>query len=156
MSEDGKTNFQVQRIYVKDVSFESPGAPEVFLEERNPKINVQLNNSARRMGESSEYEVEVGVTVTAIHNDKTMYLVEVRQAGIFTITGVEGANLDHMLGAYCPDILFPYLRQAVSELIALGSFQPFLLQPINFQALYRDAKAKRDKEQAEGAGEQAH
>lgn len=149
MSKNEEKKFQIQRVYVKDVSFEAPGTPDVFLDEWNPKINVQLNNNARRIGEGTEYEVEVNATVTATHDEKTVYLAEVRQAGIFTVEGLEGEELDHLLGAYCPGILFPYLRQTVSELITRGSFPPFLMQPINFEVLYRDARAKREQEKAE-------
>lgn len=152
MSKNEEKKFQIQRIYVKDVSFEAPGAPEVFTEEWQPKINVQLSNSARRIGEGGEFEVEVNSTITATREDKTVYLAEVRQAGIFTVEGLEGEELDHLLGSYCPGILFPYLRQTVSDLISRGSFPPFLMQPINFEVLYRDARAKRDQEKAESEG----
>ena len=140
--------FQLQRIYLKDASFECPGAPEVFLEEWKPKVNVQLNNGARRIGETDEFEVELTVTVTAKDEkeEKTFYLAEVKQAGIFTITGVEGEELEHLLGAYCPNILFPYLREVVSSTISHGSFPAFQLQPINFEGLFQQAKAKRAEE----------
>jgi preprotein translocase subunit SecB len=147
MSEQAQRVFQIQRIYVKDLSFEAPNSPEVFLGQWNPKANLQLNNHARRIGEANEYEVEVSVTLTAEQDEKTVYLVEVKQAGIFTISGIEGEELEQLLGAYCPNILFPYLREVVATTITHGSFPVFQLQPINFDALFQQAKAKRAEEQ---------
>lgn len=144
MTEEEQRAFQLQRIYVKDVSFEAPGTPRVFLDEWNPEINVQLNNEATAIAESTEYEVSITVTVTATQNDKTVYLAELCQAGVFTIQGMEGEELDQLLGAYCPSVLFPYLREALSDLIGRASFPPFLMQPINFDALYRDARNQRE------------
>lgn len=147
MSEAAAKTFQIQRIYVKDLSFEAPGAPAVFGSGWNPKANLQLNNQARRLGDTDEYEVEVHVTLTAEQDDKPVYLVEVKQAGVFTITGAEPAELEQLLGAYCPNILFPYLREVVASTIGHGSFPAFQLQPINFDALFQQAKARRDQEQ---------
>jgi preprotein translocase subunit SecB len=143
---DQQRVFQIQRIYVKDLSFESPGAPTVFLDKWNPTANLQLNNHARRLGEGNEYEVEVAVTLTAEQDGKTVYLVEVKQAGIFTISGIEGEELEQLLGAYCPNVLFPYLREVVASLVTHGSFPAFQLQPINFDGLFQQAKAKRAEE----------
>lgn len=149
MSEEQQRQFQVQRIYVKDLSFEVPGAPQIFLEQGQPKVNVQLANQARRIGESNEFEVEVTVTVTAEVNEKTAYVAEVKQAGVFIIAGVSDVEIEQLLGAYCPNVLFPYIREAISSLIGKGSFAPFHLQPINFDALFQQAQAKRAAEQAE-------
>ena len=145
--------FQLQRIYLKDASFECPGAPQVFLEEWKPKVNVQLNNGARRIGETDEFEVELTVTVTAKDEkeEKTFYLAEVKQAGIFTVKGVEGEERAQLLGAYCPNVLFPYLREVVSSTISHGSFPAFQLQPINFEGLFQQAKAKRAEESRQKA-----
>ena len=114
-------------------------------------MNVQLNNSARRIGEGTEYEVEVTVTVTAKSEDeqKTFYLAEVKQAGIFTLAGIEGEERDQLLGSYCPNVLFPYAREVVSDLVAKGSFPQMILQPLNFEALYQQ---QREKQQS-GDGE---
>ncbi|MDF1628776.1 MAG: protein-export chaperone SecB [Alcanivoracaceae bacterium] len=147
MSEQEKRVFQIQRIYVKDLSFESPNSPDVFSGQWNPTANMQLNNQARKVGEGNEYEVEVGVTLTAEQDGKTLYLVEVKQAGIFTISGIEGEELEQLLGAYCPNVLFPYLREVVASTINHGSFPAFQLQPINFDGLFQQAKAKRAEEQ---------
>ncbi|MDX1804252.1 MAG: protein-export chaperone SecB [Alcanivorax sp.] len=148
MADEQQRVFQLQRIYLKDASFECPGAPEVFLQEWKPKVNVQINNAARRLGESSEYEVEVTVTVTAQdeQEEKTFYLVEVKQAGIFSVAGIEGEELDQLLGAYCPNLLFPYAREAVSGLVAKGSFPQMMLQPINFDALYQQQKQQQQQD----------
>lgn len=150
--EKQQTVFQVQRVYLKDASFECPGAPDVFLQEWKPKVNVQLNNSARRVGETSEYEVEVTVTVTAKdeNEEKTFYLAEVKQAGIFTVEGIEGEDRAQLLGAYCPGLLFPYAREAISDLVAKGSFPQMLLQPINFEALYQQKRQQQQQQQAGG------
>ncbi|MFP1683744.1 protein-export chaperone SecB [Alloalcanivorax sp. C16-1] len=150
MAEEQKKTFQLQRVYLKDTSFECPGAPDIFLQEWKPKMNVQLNSAARRLGEGNEYEVEITVTVTAKSEDeqKTFYLVEVKQAGIFTVAGIEGEEREQLLGAYCPNLLFPYAREVVSDLVAKGSFPQMLLQPINFEALYLQ---QREQQQAGAA-----
>lgn len=155
MSEQQQRVFQVQRIYVKDLSFEAPGTPEVFLEQGQPKVNVQLGNHVRRLKEGGdEFEVEVTVTVTAEVNDKAAYVAEVKQAGVFLVQGIDGPELEHLLGAYCPNILFPYIRETISSLVTRGSFAPFMLQPINFDALFQQAQAQRAEQ--ETSGETAH
>ena len=151
MSEQQEPAFRIQRIYVKDVSFESPGAPQVFQSEYQPKVGVQLNNAARHIGESDDYEVEITVTLTAEQDDKTVYLVEVKQAGIFTVSGLADDEREHLLGAYCPNVLFPYARETIASLVQKGSFPVFQLQPINFEALYQQAKAQRDAEKEKAA-----
>jgi preprotein translocase subunit SecB len=156
MNDETRKTCQLQRVYAKDISFEAPAAPDAFLEEWDPKINVQLNNDARRLGEGNEFEVSVTTTVTASREEKTIYLAEVTQAGIFTIEGMEGEELDQILGAYCPGLLFPYLRATITDLVTRGSFPQFVLQPINFDALYRDAKAQREQQEGEGESERTH
>jgi preprotein translocase subunit SecB len=146
MSEQVQRVFQIQRIFVKDLSFESPNSPAVFASQWNPTASLQLNNQARRIGEGNEYEVEVSVTLTAQQDGKTVYLIEVKQAGIFTISGVSDDELENLLGAYCPNILFPYLREVVASTVLHGSFPAFQLQPINFDGLFQQAKAKRAEE----------
>ncbi len=154
MADEQQQVFQLQRVYLKDASFECPGAPDVFLQEWKPKVNVQINNGAHRIGESTEYEVELTVTVTAKDEkeEKTFYLAEVKQAGIFTVKGIEGEELGQLLGAYCPNLLFPYVREVVSDLVAKGSFPQMLLQPINFDALYQQQR-QQQAAQAEAKGE---
>jgi|SRR5699024_1167370 len=147
MSENNQEQvFQLQRIYTKDISFESPAAPQVFLESWQPEVNLQLNTNAVRMNDSAnDYEVTLELTVTAQHEDTVVYLVEVQQAGIFTAAGFPPEEMDHLLGSYCPNLLFPYAREMVSSLVSSGTFPQLLLQPINFDALYHQAQ----QEQAE-------
>jgi preprotein translocase subunit SecB len=150
MAEENKKSMQLQRIYTKDVSLETPGVPDVFRSREQPRVDVQLSNGSNRIAETDDFEVTVTATVTARVNDSVVYLVEVAQAGIFSITGFEGDELEQVLGAYCPSIIFPYLREVISSLIDRASFPPFLLQPINFDALYREAKAKEQQGESSG------
>lgn len=132
--------FIIQKIYLKDVSFESPNAPSVFSNDGDasnwkPEINVQINSGNQSVGQGI-YEVVLTITVTAKQNKKTAFLVEVKQAGLFTVSGFPEENVAGMLGAYCPETLFPYAREAVSTLVTNGGFPPLLLTPVNFNALY--------------------
>lgn len=146
----GDQQFQVQKIYLKDASFETPNAPGIFTHDWDPKINVELNTRAERVDEGV-YESVVTVTVTAKLEETTAYLCEVQQAGVFTIQGVEGERLNALLGGYCPQILFPYAREAVSELVAKGGFPQMLLAPVNFDALYAQQRAQQQQQQQQGA-----
>ena len=150
MAEEQSRVFKLQRIYVKDISFESPGAPEVFRHDWKPKMNMQLNNSARRLGDSDEYEVEITVTLTAEQDEKTVYLAEVKQAGIFTVQGAQEEEMEQLFGSFCPNILFPYAREAISSLVSRGTFPAFNLQPVNFDALLAQAKAEGKSTAPEG------
>ena len=135
MSEENQ-EFAIQKLYLKDVSFESPNSPQAFTDgEWQPQVNVQLNTSNRVISEGV-YEVVLDITVTAKQNDTTAFLVELKQAGVFSLTGFAEENLGGMLDVYCPDTLFPYAREAISELINKGGFPQLLLQPVNFNALY--------------------
>ncbi len=145
--------FQLQRIYTKDISFEVPGAPEIFLKQFQPKIDVNLNTSAKKLEDSSDYDVTLDLTVTASDEEKTVYLVEIKQAGIFNIDGIEGEELDQLLHAFCPSLIFPYAREVISDLIARGTFPQLLLQPINFEAAYVEA---RRQAQEKGQSEPSH
>ena len=128
--------FSIQKLYLKDVSFESPNAPAVFTEgEWQPEVNIQLNSSNQSIGQNN-YEVDLKITVTAKQNKKTAFLVELTQAGIFTISGFDQENLKGMLGAFCPETMFPFAREAIAELVSKGGFPPLLLAPVNFNALY--------------------
>jgi len=128
--------FAIQRIYVKDVSFESPNAPAVFADgEWKPEVNVQLNSTNQVVGQDV-YEVVLNITITAKQNEKTAFLVEVKQAGLFALSGFPKENLEGMLGAYCPEALFPFAREAVADFVNKGGFPPLILAPINFNALY--------------------
>ncbi|WAC62562.1 protein-export chaperone SecB [Pseudoxanthomonas sp. SL93] len=134
--------FTVEKIYVKDVSFEVPGAPGIFAENVQPELQLNLNQRVQRLGENA-FEVVLGVTLTCKAGDKTAYVAEVQQAGIFGLMGLEPQAIDVLLGTQCPNILFPYVRQLVSDLVQAGGFPPFFLQPINFEALYSESLRQR-------------
>ncbi|HEY0860362.1 MULTISPECIES: protein-export chaperone SecB [Pseudoxanthomonas] len=134
--------FTVEKIYVKDVSFEVPGAPAIFTENVQPELQLNLNQRVQRLGENA-FEVVLGVTLTCKAGDKTAYVAEVQQAGIFGLMGLEAQAVDVLLGTQCPNILFPYVRQLVSDLVQAGGFPPFFLQPINFEALYAESLRQR-------------
>ncbi|MEA3411050.1 MAG: protein-export chaperone SecB [Pseudomonadota bacterium] len=127
--------FEIQKLYLKDVSFESPGVPEVFTGEWKPETNVQLGTETRKL-QNDVHEVSLNITVTTTMEKNTAYLVELKQAGVFTLRGFNDAQLGHMLGSYCPNILFPFAREAIADLISKGGFPGFLLAPVNFDALY--------------------
>ena len=145
-----QAQLNLQRIYVKDVSFEAPGAPHIFQEQGQPNVEINLSQRTNVLG-TDVYEVVLSVTATCKVGDKTAYLAEVEQAGIFGIAGFDDANRDAVLGTYCPNVLFPYVRQIISDLVQNGGFPPFFLQPINFDALYAEQQRRR----AEGGAAQA-
>ncbi len=139
--------FGIEKLYIKDASIEVPGAPQIFTERTAPQVNVELGNAGQRL-DADVYEVELKVTVTAKIGEKTAFLIEVSQAGIFVIRGVPEENMDAILGVACPNILFPYAREAVSDMVTRAGFAPVLLSPINFEALYM-----QQKQQAAGAAQ---
>ncbi|MDH5823311.1 protein-export chaperone SecB [Luteimonas sp. RD2P54] len=146
--------FSVEKIYVKDVSFESPKAPQVFNEQAQPQLNMNLNQRVQKVGENG-YEVVLAITLTCTLGEgegNTVYVAEVQQAGVFGLAGFEANVLDAMLGTHCPNVLYPYARQLLGELIQAGGFPPFLLQPINFEALYAEGLRQRNARQQQGAG----
>ncbi|MBX3702109.1 MAG: protein-export chaperone SecB [Dokdonella sp.] len=145
-----QAQLNLQRIYIKDVSFEAPGAPQVFQEQGQPNVELNLSQRANALG-PDVYEVVLSITATCKVGDKTAYLAEVQQAGIFGVVGFDDASRNAILGSYCPNALFPYARQVISDLVQSGGFPPLFLQPINFDALY----AEQVRRQAEGAGAQA-
>ena len=128
-------NFGVQKIYVKDMSFETPNSPAVFTQDWKPEINLELNSQANKVADDV-HEVVLSLTVTAKLGETTAYLVEVQQAGIFAMKGFADAELPPMLGAFCPGTLYPYARETVSDLVARGGFPQLVLAPINFDALF--------------------
>jgi preprotein translocase subunit SecB len=142
-----QAQFTIQKIYVKDVSFEVPGAPQIFNEPGQPQLELNLNQKVARAADTV-FEVVLGITLTCKVNDKTVYLAEVEQAGLFGLAGFDERTLDMMLGTYCPNVLFPYARQAIGDLIAQGGFPPFYLQPINFEQLYAEGLRRRAEAQA--------
>jgi preprotein translocase subunit SecB len=128
-------SFAIHKIYVKDVSFETPNSPEVFQEEWQPSVNMDISNGARLLDEPY-YEVVLTVTVTVAFAEKTVYLAEVQQAGIFHIEGFDDEAVHRLTGTACPNILFPFAREMVSDLVIRGGFPQLLLAPVNFEALY--------------------
>jgi len=141
--------FTVDKIYTKDVSFEVPAGPAAFSEQTQPQLQMNLAQSVQRLN-GDAYEITLGVTLTCSAADKSLYLVEVKQAGVFTMSGFEPAQLDNLLGTHCPSVLYPYVRQLISSLVQSGGFPPFFLQPINFDALYAEGLRQRAAKQAEG------
>lgn len=140
--------FGIQKLYLKDVSFEAPNSPDVFQEQWQPDIQVNLNNHTERLGED-QYEVVLTVTVTAKQGDKTAFLVEVQQAGAFIIRNVNEEQLNAMTGSYCPGVLFPFARQTISEVVVHGGFPALLLNPINFDALYQQQLQQQQQQGAD-------
>lgn len=134
--------FSIDKIYVKDMSLEVPGAPEAFLEQSQPEIDMQLASEAKQIGDGF-FDVALTVTVTAKVADKVLFLVEVAQAGIFQIRNIPAEDLDPVIGVACPNILFPYARETVSNMVNRAGFPPVLLAPINFEALYMQQRAQQ-------------
>ncbi|MDZ7783184.1 MAG: protein-export chaperone SecB [Halioglobus sp.] len=148
-TEQPQQQFTVQRIYTKDLSFESPQTPGVFREQWSPQVNVELNTRSDRFDEEGNFEVVLVITITAKMNDKTAFLCEVHQAGVFMIRGFEGENLRRILGTAAPNILFPYARETIDNIVVKGGFPALMLAPVNFEALYQQAQ-----QQAKGAAEE--
>ncbi len=137
--ENTQPAISLEKIYVKDLSLEIPHAPKIFLERDNPQIDVQLHTQAGSV-EEGVFEVVAMATVTAKQGEKVMFLIEVKQAGIFRVRNVPAAELEAVLAVMCPNILFPYLREVVSDVAVRAGFAPVLLNPINFDALYQQQK----------------
>jgi len=131
--------FALQRIYLKDSSFESPGSPAVFQGEWQPKINFDIKTRNAKM-QDDLFEVVLVLTVEATQEDKPAFVVEVHQAGVFTVRDFDGEQLEQVLATFCPNILFPYAREVIDSLVVKGSFPALMLAPINFEALYAQQK----------------
>lgn len=138
--------FALQRIYLKDLSFESPIGAEVFSRQWKPQIKVDLNTKSDKAGDDL-YEVVLSITITATLDNETAFLIEVQQAGLFVVKGLEGEQLRQVLAIMCPNILFPYAREAIDSVASRGSFPALMLQPVNFEALYRQAVAQQEQQQ---------
>lgn len=134
--------FNMEKIYMKDLSLEIPHAPQIFLERDNPQIDVQLHTQAGSV-EKGVFEVVVMTTVTAKIGEKVMFLIEAKQAGIFQVRNVPTEELEPILAVMCPNILFPYLREVVSDVAVRAGFAPVLLNPINFDVLYQQQKRQQ-------------
>ena len=137
-----QAGFSIEKIYVKDASLEIPHAPQIFTDRTQPQISIELGNFAQML-EEGVFEVAIKVTVTSKIEDKTVFLVEVTQAGIFQIRNVPEENMEMIAGITCPNILFPYARETVSDLVVRAGFQPVLLNPINFEALFAQQKQQQ-------------
>ncbi len=136
MNQEAAPSFAIEKLYVKDISLEVPNAPEIFLESEGPEIGIQLQTAVAALGDDA-YEVTLTTTVTAnLGEEKTVFLVEVGQAGIFRVRNVPEDNLAPLLSIACPNILFPYAREVVSDIVSRAGFAPVVLQPVNFEALY--------------------
>ena len=151
-----ENQFSIQKIYTKDISFESPSTPESFnFQNWEPKIELNLNGANKRVSEGA-FEVILSVTATVKNNDKTAFLVEVHQGGVFSVAGFSADDTRYILNSQCLTILLPYAREVVSDLTSRGGFPPLLLNPVNFDALYakamQDQQAKENQPEDEEAG----
>ncbi len=152
ISEQTEPSFGIEKLYVKDLSVEVPNAPEIFLEREGPEIGIQFTTRARQLDET-HIEVELVVTVTAKIGEKTVFLVEANQAGIFRAANIPAEDIEPLMGIACPNILFPFAREVISDTVIRAGFAPVLLQPINFEALYR-ARLQEAQSNAESTPQQ--
>ena len=141
MEEQPQRIFNIEKIYVKDLSLEISDAPLVFLESEAPKIDMQLHIDDKNIKESM-HEVVLTVTITAKTKDKTLFLIEVQQAGVFQIINIDEAEMLPILNIVCPNVIFPYMRETISDIVTRAGFPPVILSPVNFEALYNESKQK--------------
>jgi len=127
--------FEIQRIYVKDLSFESPNTPQTFVEDWKPEVQLNLETKSHKV-QDNVHEVVLSITATVTSNKKSAFLIEIQQSGIFMINGFPADQLHQMLGSFCPNILFPYAREVISDVVVRGGFPQLILAPVNFDALY--------------------
>ncbi|MDR0578590.1 MAG: protein-export chaperone SecB [Candidatus Accumulibacter sp.] len=152
MAEQETPSFTIEKLYVKDLSLEVPNAPAVFLERETPEINLQLRTGAAKVGDDI-FEVTLTTTVTAKIGEKTVFLVEIGQAGLFRIRHVPEENIEPLLAIACPNILFPYAREVVADAVTRAGFAPVVLQPVNFEAMYAArAQQAQQAQQEQPAG----
>lgn len=147
--------FVIQKVYIKDVSFETPNSPAVFTQKWEPNVNLELSTAGRALADGV-HEVVLSLTVTAKLGDKTAYLVEAHQAGVFTIRGFSAEEMGPMLGSFCPNILFPFAREAVSDIVNKGGFPQLLLAPVNFDALFAQHMQSLKQDSAKPGAEPVH
>lgn len=133
--EQNQPVFAIEKLYVKDLSVEVPNAPEIYLEQEPPQVEIQLSSGGRAVGEGV-FEVVLTVTVTATVGERTVFLVEAGQAGIFRIMNIPEEQIEPLLAVACPNVLFPYAREVVSDAVSRAGFAPIVLQPVNFEAMY--------------------
>ena len=141
MEEQQQRIFNIEKIYVKDLSLEISDAPLVFLESEAPKVDMQMHIDDKNIKESM-HEVVLTVTITAKTKDKTLFLIEVQQAGVFQIINIEEAEMLPILNIVCPNVIFPYMRETISDIVTRAGFPPVILSPVNFEALYNESKQK--------------
>jgi len=142
--QNGQPVFSIEKLYVKDLSVEVPGAPQIFQEREAPQVEVSMNNAGKAISDGY-YEVVINITVTAKIKEKTVFLVEVAYGGVFQIRNVPDSEIEMVLGVTCPNILFPYLREVVSETVSRAGFPPVILHPMNFEAIYNARKQKGEE-----------
>jgi len=153
--EQTEQTFEIQKIYLKDVSFESPKSPALFQEKWEPVSNLNIGTQHREIGENL-YEVVITMTTTVTVNEQTAFLAEIQQAGIFALAGFEEGALGHVLGSYCPNTLFPYAREAISDLTTKGGFPTLVLAPVNFDAIYAQRQQEIQQREESGSDETKH
>lgn len=136
--------FAIQKLYTKDLSLEVPNSPDVFQSKWQPDVDVQLNSSCKKL-HHDVYEVKLAITATAKLQDKVAFLVEVQQAGIFTIAQFPKKQRDHLLGSYCPNLIFPFARELIADLVLRAGFPPVYISPVNFDALYAQQHLSKQK-----------
>ena len=147
LEEAAQQQFMVQKIYTKDISFETPSSPEVFREEWKPELDLQLTNEYKQLDDNN-HDVTLVATVTAKLGDKTAFLIEVKQAGIFSLIGYSNEEMGPLIGNHCPNILFPYLREVISDIVIKGGFPQLVLAPVNFDALYMNQLEQANQQAA--------
>lgn len=136
----------IEKVYIKDISYEAPNTPQVFMEQRVPEVGVQLNIAHAAIDQKEGlYQVILSVTVTAKFEDKNVFLAEVQQAGLFRVAGITGQDLPMVLEIGCPNILLPFAREAINDLVGKGGFPQLLINPVNFEALYQQKHAAASK-----------
>lgn len=147
--------FAIQRVYMKDVSFETPNSPAIFQKEWKPEVQLDLDTKSAKIADNT-YEVILSLTVTVKVEEQTAFLAEVQQAGIFTIGNMPEAQLAHTIGAFCPNTLFPYARESIASLVNRGSFPQLNLAPVNFDALFASYVKQRAAEAGAPASQETH
>lgn len=152
-TENENPSFNIQRIYTKDISFETPNSPAIFQKEWKPEVKLDLDTRSNKLADDV-YEVVLALTVTAKLGEETAFLAEVQQAGIFSITGLDDNQMAHSVGSYCPNILFPYAREAIASLVSRGTFPQLNLAPVNFDALFAQYVRARQEEASNAEGSQ--
>ncbi len=148
-TEKEAARFVIQKIYTKDISFETPNTPDIFREEWKPTLDLQLGNEYKRIDEDN-HEITLTVTVTAKVGDKVAFLAEVKQSGVFSLTGYSDQEMGPLVGSYCPNTLFPFAREVISDIVIKGGFPQLVLAPVNFDALYMN-QIEQAKQQAAAA-----